>query len=392
MATQLEKHAELRERYERMVLECFYLMLAGTAFAEMRRRWLRRFRRRTPFASMDDWVEADWALRKCDPDTWWRLRSEIGTLSEAYGLAIGQVTWALFVKGFHPRDPEQAGWQFPLDTWDPQIRLVVRRAEPQVIEKIVGLSAITGILVELRSDARPEDNATPDFAGTDGISISLEIPLEYPPDLAVIEARRALGVSRHMLRFAGMLVPMRVRGSASRGSVSAAIVTHAETSPFVKDLSSVWEGTMITVIVEAGQPSIGPTWEDGKTPLALGRLRLEFGAMVKSKDLTAGVRKSIREVRSLLKEAGLTIGQRLRPAPLVADAKELHVDGKHLVRYGLGDLVENHYGFSPRDEGVLTPEGKAALSEIKSHRASVKRRARNNRVFRLSIDLEFHGR
>ncbi len=137
---------------------------------------------------------------------------------------------------------------------------------------------------------------------------------------------------------------------------------------------------MVTLIVEAGQPSIASTSEDGKTPLALGRLRLGFGAMVKSKDLMAGVRRSIREVRRILNEAGLTIGQRLRPAPLVADAKALHVDGKHLVRYGLGDLVEDRYGFSPRDEGVLTPEGEAALSEVKSQRASVKRRARNKRL------------
>ena len=90
--------------------------------------------------------------------------------------------------------------------------------------------------------------------------------------------------------------------------------------------------------------------------------------------------RSIREARSILNEVGLTIGQRLRPAPLVADAKALHVDGKHLVRYGLGDLVEDRYGFSPRDEGVLTPEGEAALSEVKSHRASVKRRARNKKL------------
>ena len=106
MATRRTRHAKLRERYDRIVLERYYLMLAGTAFAEMRRRWLRTFRRRTPLASMDDWVEADWGLRKCDPDTWWQLRSEIGTLSEAYGLAIGQVTWGRFVKGFDPTDPE----------------------------------------------------------------------------------------------------------------------------------------------------------------------------------------------------------------------------------------------------------------------------------------------
>ena len=134
MPTGRQKLSELRDRYDRIVLERYYLMLAGAAFAAMQRRWLRRLGRRNPFGSMEEWVEANDELRRREADTWWQLQADIGSLSEAYGLAPWQVTWGLFLKGFDPRDPNQAGWLFSRDAWCPQARVVVHRATPQVIE------------------------------------------------------------------------------------------------------------------------------------------------------------------------------------------------------------------------------------------------------------------
>ena len=299
-------------------------------------------------------------------------------LSEAYGLAPWQVTWGLFLKGFDPRDPDQAGWLFSLDAWYPLARLVVHGARPQVIEQLVSLSQTTGILVELRPGARSGEEADKavDLDGIENIRISLEIPLEYPPDLAVMEAREALRVSREMLRSAGMRVGMRVRGDASGAGVAAALVTHSDASSFIRALASACAGSIIPLVTEPGQPSIAPVSESGKTPLALARLRLDFGARVKSAVLVAGIRRFIREERGVLEEAGLTIGRRLRAAPLVVNSPDLRVDGNHLDRRGLGDLVEDLYGFTPRERGYLTPKGKAAASKIKSRRGRIKQRAR----------------
>ena len=201
MPTGRQRLAEFRHRYDRIVLERYYLMLAGAAFADMQHRWLRRLGRRNPFGSMELWVEANDELREREPDTWWQLQEDIGSLSEAYGLAPWQVTWGLFLKGFDPRDPDQAGWLFSLDAWCPLARLVVHGATPQVIEQLIGLSQGTGILVELRPDAgsREEADKAVDLDGVENIRISVEIPLEYPPDLAVMEAREVLSVSREML-------------------------------------------------------------------------------------------------------------------------------------------------------------------------------------------------
>ena len=377
MPTQRQKLAELRDRYDRIVLERYYLMLAGAAFADMQHRWLRRLRRRTPFDSMDLWVEANGELREREPDTWWQLQADIGSLSEAYGLATWQVTWGLFLKGFDPRHPNQAGWLFSLDAWCPLARLVVHRATPRVIEQLISLSQGTGILVELRPDAgsREEADTGLDLDGVENIRIRVEIPLEYPPDLAVMEARGVLRVSRDMLRSAGMGVG-RIRDHASGAGVAAELVTHSGTGSFIRALASACAGSIIPLVTEPGQPSIAPMSEAGKTPLALVRLRLDFGARVRAADLVAGIRRVIREARGLLEKAGLTIGQRLRAAPLVVNSPDLRVDGKRLDRRGLGDLVENLYGFTPRERGHLTAKGKAAVSETKSRRGRIKQRAR----------------
>ena len=378
MPTGRQKLSELRDRYDRIVLERYYLMQAGAAFAAMQRKWLPRFRRRNPFGSMEEWVEANDELRRREPDTWWQLQADIGSLSEAYGLAPWQVTWGLFLRGFDPRDPNQAGWLFSLDAWCPQARLVVHRATPQVIEQLVGLSQSTGILVELRPSASSGEEAdrAVDLDAIEKVRISLEVPLEYPPDLAVMEARQVLRVSREMLRSAGMRVGMRVRGLATGAGVAAALVTHSKTSSFIQALASACAGSIISLVAEPGQPSIAPISEEGKTPLALVRLRLEFGARVRAADLVAGIRRSIREARGVLENAGLTLGQRLRAAPLVVDSPQLRVDGNHLERRGLGDLVEDVYGFTPRERGRLTPEGRAAVSKTKSRRGRIKQRAR----------------
>lgn len=310
--------------------------------------------------------------------TWWQLQADIGSLSEAYGLATWQVTWGLFLRGYNPRDPNQAGWLFSLDAWYPLARLVVHGATPQVIEQLISLSQGTGILVELRLDAGSggEADKAVELDGIESIRISLEIPLEYPPDLAVMEAREVLRLSREMLRSAGMRVGMRVRDEASGAGVAAALVTHSKTSSFIQALASACAGSIIPLVTEPGQPSIAPVSESGKTPLALVRLRLEFGARIRAADLAAGIRRSIREARGVLEKAGLTIGQRLRAAPLVVDSPELRVDGNHLERWGLGDLVEDVYGFTPRERGRLTPEGRAAVSKTKSRRGRIKQRAR----------------
>ncbi len=81
MPTQRQKLAEFRHRYDRIVLERYFLMLAGTAFADMQHRWLRRLGHRNPFGSMEEWVEANGELRKREPDTWWQLQADIGSLS-----------------------------------------------------------------------------------------------------------------------------------------------------------------------------------------------------------------------------------------------------------------------------------------------------------------------
>ena len=125
---------------------------------------------------------------------------------------------ALLIQNYDPLGPTSL--LFPLDAWDPKPRLVVLGPIPAVLEDLVGLGCRQGMYVEYQGSS-PQDESI--VEGRGNIRISLEIPLEYPADLAVQAARWALRTGRDMLRGIGFNQKQRVHKSNPVSSVKATL-------------------------------------------------------------------------------------------------------------------------------------------------------------------------
>ena len=374
---------KLRNRYDQLVMERFHAMCAASRFRDLQKTWLKRRRKRKPFASMEGWVADETSWRTEDSESWWALQLDVARLSEAYGLAPWQVLWALFVDGFTPRspgakrdvdhrDPDNAGHLFVLDAWYPQARLVVSRPCAELLNKLVTQGQGAGMYVELNASSVEEPSLSHgDFRR---FHVSVELPVEYPPELAIADVRHWRMVGQELVRQVGIDVPRRIRSGGSGSRISVALVTHSERAPFVENLQTVCRDRGLALQIEPGQPSIAPTDEPGKTALALVRLRVEFPLDIRSEDLVVAVRKAIRESREALGEAGLYLGQRLRGAPLVDRAQELRVSGGRLQKRGIGDLIDDNYKVGTVHQGDPSPKNKILRQKVKSQRNQVKRR------------------
>ena len=360
-----EQYAALRERYDSLVMERWHAMRAGPRFATLQSRWLGRLKHAHPYSTLDFWLKAEGRLKEKDIDTWQIMQLEVAELSESYGIAPWHVLWSLFIRDYDPLDPKGPGFQFVLDAWYEQARLVVLFADPDILEDLVKLGARAGVFVELRHSSEEGDDSR-SGRGPDSYLISLEVPLELPPNLAVKQSRGALRTCRQMLRDAGVPVSLRSRSIPATSPVEAALITHSATDPFVERLRTACDDLGLLLQVEPGQPSSAPLDSPGKVGLALVRLRLEFAVDIRSDALVLAVRKAIRLSRVALKAAGLDLGERLRTSPLVQRAIDLQVDGTVLGTGGLGNLVEDIYGVFPK-----RGEGPALRARIKSrkHRA-----------------------
>ncbi len=349
-------------------------MLAGKAFEAARKRWLKVLHWKEPFDSIDDWVDANDMLKSRSSELWWELQEDAGALSEAYGIAPWQVTWALFVNGFDPSDPESPGFQFPLDSWQPQARLRPPPLPKKALDILTNLGAQTGILVtfEVRVDA---DDA-PDPPGPRDFRVVMEIPVECPPDLAVRDMCEVLKVSRDSVRQAGVDVPHRIRWPSPISDVTFCLVSHNSTAEFIERLQSAASGSTVGFRVEPGQPSAASSENPNKTALSLTRLEVVFPLDVNSNELAKALREGMKTTRSILSEAGLILGDHLRHAPLTRLSPKLKVDGQVVPARGLGVLAEDEFGAPPQWEYGPTPEKTEIIAQLKSQRNQVKERVR----------------
>ena len=125
---------------------------------------------------------------------------------------------ALLIQNYQPL--ESAGLLFPLDSWSPKPRLIVRGPSPDLLADLVLLGHQQEMYVEVRY-ASPEDVSCDEPRGS--FLISLEIPLEYPPELATYAVKRALNSGRDMLRGAGLNINRRIHQGSSFSSIRTSL-------------------------------------------------------------------------------------------------------------------------------------------------------------------------
>jgi hypothetical protein len=101
---------------------------------------------------------------------------------------------------------------------------------------------------------------------------------------------------------------------------------------------------------------------------------------VGSEDLIKATRLAIREARKTLKRAGFDLGERLRVAPTVSQARALGVDGRRLARRGLGDLIEDQTGGIIGDRAHRMPQAQKLKMTLKSRRGKIQKRLRGKEL------------
>ncbi len=223
----------------------------------------------------------------------------------------------------------------------------------------------------------PQDESILESRGN--FRISLEIPLEYPPDLAVQAARWALRTGRDMLRGVGFSQKQRVHKSNPVYSVKATLKGR-DCKPGLLDAlrTCCQQEGRLDIELDGGNAS-GSESRVG-TPLSTVRLQLEFPPDVGSEDLIKATRLGIREARKTLKSAGFDLGERLRVSPTVSKARTLGVDGRRLARRGLGDLIEGQTGGIIGDPAHRMPQAQKLKMTLKSRRGKAKKRLRRKEL------------
>ena len=343
-------------------MERFFAMVAGRPFEELRLAWLPVLGRSIPYPTMGEWVEAEDKLRNGDPVLYRQLQSDIGQLSEQYGLFPCQVLWTVFVKDFDPRDKDSPGWQFPLDSW--QVRSALR-FEGNAVRFIHQVNSL---------EAQPTAGKPQEPQDLSGLKLELELPLEFPPDLAVREGSVRMDRVRDRLRLSGLAVPKRFKARKVPEKIEAALATHAPTADFYKRLEGVCSENGLQCRVEVGQPSEAPIDEPAKTPLALVRLALLVPVSIRKRAMDRQIRSSLRLARECVSQAGPQLGQRIRISDLVPLAGKLRVDGGRLARRGMGDVVEDEFGMPELEEFERDPKREQLMNQSRSRRNQIKER------------------
>ena len=349
----------------------FHAMLANPEFSRVQKKWLRRLRRRRPFATIDDWADRESELRENDPESRDELTRDVTALSESFGVAPWHVLWALFVREYDPLDG--VGSMFPLDVWHPRSHILVTAPEPGLIENLQRLASGTGMLIGLLPASGNFENRS--GGGRGGwILLEVNLPLEFPQDLAVIAVRRTLRAGKDIICGAGIQIPVRVRTGNSGNEMYANLVVCAGDDTVLTKLKAACSAHELQLRIDPGREMPDQTRDHGWVPLANVRMEVLFAPEVGAETLVRFVKAAIRNARLALKDLGLDLGQRLRPSSLVELSRELQVDGGRLPRYGLGDIFEKRFDAFPAVNGKVTPEAAKAKSQFKSGRNQIKDR------------------
>ena len=187
----------LRDRYNRLMLERFHAMLANPKFSKVRRKWLRHLGRRQPFASIDTWARKESEWREKNPESRDELTLDVTALSGSFGVAHWHVLWAIFVREYDPLGG--VGSMFPLDVWHPRSHILVAASEPGLVENLQNLAAGTGMFVGLLpADGDSEHRSG--SGGLEGLLLEVNLPLELPPELAVLAVRLTLRAGKDIIR------------------------------------------------------------------------------------------------------------------------------------------------------------------------------------------------
>lgn len=364
----LDRKPESIDRYTRMVMDRFHAMQASPEYSRIRWKWLGR---RRPFASIDTWARRESEWRENDPKSRDELSWDVTALSESFGVAHWQVPWALFVREYDPLDDVVC--KFPLDVWHPRSHILVTAPEPGLVENLQRLAAGTGILIGLQPAADTLEHWS-GGGGLEGLLLEVNLPLELPPDLAVLAVRLTLRAGKDIIRSAGFPLPVRVRTGDPGNRINATLVVCAGDESVLTKLESACSAHGLRLRIDPGKEMPDQTSDHGWAPLANVRMEIQFAPDVGAKALVRFVKDAIKNCRLALKAVDLDLEQRLRPSPLVELSRELLVDGARLPRYGLGDIFEKQFDAFPAVNGKVTPEAAKAKSQFKSGRNQIKDR------------------
>ena len=340
-------------------------------FMTHRQQCLEAFGLKKPFRNVDLFLRWHSRLSGQDLSVWESLEPQVTSLAEGLGATPTDMLLALLIQNYQPL--KSAGLMFPLDAWSPKPRLIVRGTSPLQLEGLALLGQQQEMYVEFHP-APPEDESFKEPCGN--FSIGLDIPLEYPPELAAHRAKRALNLGRDMLRGAGLNINQRIHQGSSTTCIKTSLILMIGNPGFLDTLKNACGPEGMELVLE---PVIATASGDGSpkpTPLSAVRLRLEFPPDVGSEDLVKATRLAIRSARKTLKNAGLDLGKRLRIAPTASQIQALAVDGGRLAPRGLGDLVEAQTGDFPASRGILTPQARMLKRSFKSRRGKVQKRLR----------------
>lgn len=356
----------LRARYSVLASERFHAMSASRKFRQAQVKWLGLMGLRRPFPSIDEWADREGAWRASDPLSI-SLSMDVHELSSIFSVAPWHVVWGMLVSG---HDPAVGSAQmFPVDVWHPKARIVLTGEEAATAEDLCCLASEAGIYVDLlpRGDLEQQEGQRRAPLPI----ITVELPLEFPPELACLECRHALGAGRDILRRAGMPVPLRSRSGTTEMAMCSSLLASGLESRLLAPLSSACSSLGLALRFDVRS---GPEPPGGLGPLSSVRLEVQFPPTVKAELLVHSVKHLIKVSRLALKSVGLDLGKRLRPSPLAQQTRGLRVDGQGLPKRGLGDIAESQLGAFPARSGRLTLEGATAIGLVKSRRGKVKSR------------------
>ena len=297
---------------------------------------------------------------------WEILYPQVTSFAEGLGATPTEMLMALLIRNYQPLEP--AGLLFPLDAWSPKPRLIVRGPSTLLLEDLA--------LLGQQQEMYAEFHYAPEESLQETFSIGLDIPLEYPPELATHRAKGALNSGRDMLRGAGININQRIHRSSPTTSIRTSLIVVISNPEFLDALKAVCGRVGMGLIVEPVHATASGDGSPKPTPLSGVRLHLEFPPEVGSEDLLKASRLAIRSAKKTLKNAGLDLGKRLRTARTASHIQALGVDGGRLAPRGLGDLVEAQAGDFPASRGILTPQARMLKSSFKSRRGKVQKRLR----------------
>lgn len=336
-------------------------------FMNLRQKCLEVFGLNSLFRNVDLFLRWHSNLSGQDLCKWEILNPQVTSFAEGLGATTTEMLKALLSQNYQPLEP--AGLLFPLDAWSPKPRLIVRSPSPLQLEDLALPGQQQEMYVEFQH-APPEESLHEPFL------IGLDIPIEYPPELATHRAKRALNSSRDILLGAGLNINQRIHRGSPTTSIRTSLIVVIGNPGFLGALKTACGRVGMGLVVEPVHATASGDGSLKPTPLSGVRLHLGFPPEVGSEDLVKASRLAIRSARKTLENAGLDLGKRLRIAPTASQNQALAVDGGRLAPQGLGDLVEAQTGDFPASRGILTLKARMLKSSFKSRSGKVQKRLR----------------